>query len=273
MSNLVKRSVSGIVFLALVITALLWRAEAYFFIFLFFIGVMMSEYLNISIRESKRHLKDLAIGTGAIIFIVTYWTVGFGVDLKWFCIVPLMLTVTVSSVLFSSQPDNYKYLPYLLTSVVYIAIPFSMCHLIVFTDGTFNALPLLAVLILLWSSDVGAYVFGMTLRNIFPQKLCPAISPKKTVIGYVGGLAVTLLAGYLLSSTGMLDCGTVHSLVIALIVNITGTIGDLAESQFKRHFDVKDSGRIMPGHGGLLDRFDGALLAFPASISYLILIS
>jgi len=273
MSNLVTRTISGIVFLALVITALLWRSEAYFVIFLFFMIVIMSEYLTISIRERHYFPVVTAILTGAALFIITYCTAGFGLDTKWICLVPVMLIVTISSVLFSTKPDNYRFLPYLLTSVVYIAIPFSMCNLIIFTDGTFNARPLLAILILLWSSDVGAYIFGITLRNIFPAKLCPAISPQKTVIGYIGGLVVTILAGYILSVTGMFECGALHSMMIALVVNVTGTVGDLAESQFKRHFEVKDSGRIMPGHGGLLDRFDGALLAFGASISYILLIN
>lgn len=273
MSNLVKRTISGIVFLALVISSLLWRAEAFFCIFLFFLIVMMREYLNISIKESKKHLRVLTTLTGAVLFIITYYAVGSGINLKWLCVVPLLLILNISAVLFSKQPDSYKHLPYMLTPVLYIAIPLSMCNLIVYEGGSFNAVPLLAVLIMLWSSDVGAYIFGMTLRNVFPKKLCPDISPKKTVIGYIGGLFTTLAAGYIIDLSGMITCGLFHTLVLAIIVNVTGTIGDLAESQFKRHFDVKDSGRIMPGHGGLLDRFDGALLAFPAAISYLLLIN
>lgn len=280
MSNLLKRTVSGAVFLALVITALLWNEEAYLFVFLLFMLIMMMEYLKISTGYKESGDADhfpqaMAICAGLVLFYMTFDMKGNLSNLKNLHLVFLVILfiLTIASVLFSKRPDQYRILPYLFTSVVYIALPFSMCNLIVFQDGTFNATPLLAVLILLWSSDVGAYIFGMTLRNIFPMKLCPSISPKKTVIGYVGGLIITLLAGYILAKTGMLGCGIIHSLIIAAIVNVTGTIGDLAESQFKRHFGIKDSGNIMPGHGGLLDRFDGALLAFPAAVTYLLLIN
>jgi len=273
MSNLATRTISGIIFLLVIITALRWRAEAYGLIFFFITCTMMCEYIRISTGKIRNNSQMLAVLSGAALFVISYLITADGIDLKWLCIIPVLTVMTISSVLFGANPDDYSVLPYLLAPITYIAIPFSMCNVIVFSEGNFNALPLLAILIMLWSSDVGAYVFGLTLRNVFPKKLCPSISPKKTVVGYAGGLVVTLLAGVLISTTGVIDCSVAHSLGLALIVNITGTIGDLAESQFKRHFNVKDSGTIMPGHGGLLDRFDGALLAFPAAISYLLLIN
>lgn len=126
-------------------------------------------------------------------------------------------------------------------------------------------------MIILWSSDVGAYIFGMTFGQKHGHKLFPSISPKKSWEGYWGSLFTSLLAGYLLYRFSLLPTGIAHALVIALIINIFGTLGDLAESQLKRHFGVKDAGKIMPGHGGLLDRFDGAILSFPVAIAYLMI--
>ena len=155
---------------------------------------------------------------------------------------------------------------------MYIALPFALTNLIVFTpDGGFNGRVLLAVMIIIWSSDVGAYLSGMTFGQRHGHKLFPSISPKKSWEGYFGGLFLSLAAGWCVGYFSMVDYPWYHCLILALLVNISSTIGDLVESQLKRNFGVKDAGRIMPGHGGLLDRFDGALLAFPVSVLYITL--
>ncbi|MBQ0006678.1 MAG: phosphatidate cytidylyltransferase [Alistipes sp.] len=271
MNNLVTRTISGIVFLAVIIASLLWRAEAFGLVFLFITLTMMTEYIRISVKKIRCIPYLLTLLCGAALFTVSFCVFGYEADTRWFLSVIIVLILIITSTLIGHDSDYYRILPFLMTPILYIAVPFSLCCIAVFDNGDFNALPLLAILIMLWCSDVGAYVFGMTLRRFFSKKLCPSISPKKTVIGYIGSLVSSLTAGYILSETGMLQCSILHALIISFIVNVTGTIGDLAESQFKRHFDVKDSGRIMPGHGGLLDRFDGALLAFPASISYILI--
>ena len=120
-------------------------------------------------------------------------------------------------------------------------------------------------------SDVGAYLFGMAFGQKHGHKLFPSISPKKSWEGYFGGLALSLAAGWCTGYFHLIDFPWYHCLILALLVNISSTIGDLVESQLKRNFGVKDAGRIMPGHGGLLDRFDGALLAFPVSVLYITL--
>ena len=126
-------------------------------------------------------------------------------------------------------------------------------------------------MIIIWSSDVGAYLFGMAFGQKHGHKLFPSISPKKSWEGYFGGLALSLAAGWCVGYFSMVDYPWYHCLILALLVNISSTIGDLVESQLKRNFGVKDAGSIMPGHGGLLDRFDGALLAFPVSVLYITL--
>ncbi len=271
MNNLVTRTISGTVFLTVIIASLLWRAEAFGLVFLFITLTMMCEYIRISVGKIRPLPHLLTLLCGAALFTVSFCVSGYGADIRWFLSVIIFLIFIITSTLIGHDSDYYRILPFLLTPILYIAVPFSLSCIAVFDHGDFNALPLLAILIMLWCSDVGAYIFGMTLRRFFTKKLCPSISPKKTVVGYVGSLVTALTAGYILSETGMLTCGILHALALSLIVNVAGTIGDLAESQFKRHFDVKDSGRIMPGHGGLLDRFDGALLAFPASITYILI--
>jgi phosphatidate cytidylyltransferase len=116
-------------------------------------------------------------------------------------------------------------------------------------------------------------VFGVLFGKNGKHKLFPSISPKKSWEGFVGGVVVALLTGYVLWWVNFIPYNLIHVLAASLLIAVFGTFGDLVESMLKRSADVKDSGKIMPGHGGLLDRFDAALLAFPAVFIYLLLLN
>lgn len=271
MNNVITRSISGILFLFVLISSLLWRAELFGLVFLFITVAMMTEYIQISVG-GLRHLPQLlTLLCGGVLFLVSYCVFHYGADMKWYLSAVILTILIITTILTGHDSDYYKTLPYLLTSIIYIAVPLSLSCIAAFDNGNFNAHPLLAVFIIIWSSDTGAYVFGMTLRRWFTKQLCPSISPKKTIIGYIGSLVISIAAGYLIFLTGLLQCEICQAIILAVIINVTATVGDLSESQFKRHFNVKDSGRIIPGHGGFLDRFDGALLALPTAISYLMI--
>ena len=122
---------------------------------------------------------------------------------------------------------------------------------------------------MIWCSDVGAFAFGISLGKIFPQKLFPSVSPKKTWIGFIGGLVSSVLAAFALYEFGILKFPLIHCLILSFIMSVTGVYGDLFESQWKRVYGVKDSGKIIPGHGGFLDRFDSTLMAMPFGAIYL----
>ena len=123
---------------------------------------------------------------------------------------------------------------------------------------------------IIWGSDVGAYIFGITLGQRYGKKLFPSISPKKSWIGFWGGMAMAIALAVGLHYLGMLPFDLPHCIAMSVLLNVTGVYGDLIESQWKRHYEVKDSGNIIPGHGGLLDRFDSALIAIPIGIIYLV---
>ena len=142
----------------------------------------------------------------------------------------------------------------------------------VFKGETFDGTLMLAFFIVIWASDTGAYCFGMLFgQKLWPAKLCPAISPKKSWAGAVGGMVASLLAAYILKLVGWLPYSLVHVLILAAVMNVLGVFGDLFESLWKRQAGVKDSGNLLPGHGGLLDRFDSSLFAMPAGYVYLLL--
>ena len=272
MKNLLIRTLSGAVFLALFLTAMLWHPAAYGVIFMITVFIIMLEYLNITVGSKEKTASILAVITALLAFMLFFFHAGFGLDGKWLLILPVMVTLIATAILFCKESDAYRTTPFILTSLVYIALPFALTNLIVFTpDGGFNGRVLLAVMIIIWSSDVGAYLSGMAFGQRHGHKLFPSISPKKSWEGYFGGLFLSLAAGWCVGYFSMVDYPWYHCLILALLVNISSTIGDLVESQLKRNFGVKDAGSIMPGHGGLLDRFDGALLAFPVSVLYITL--
>ena len=127
----------------------------------------------------------------------------------------------------------------------------------------------LSVFIFLWTSDTGAYLCGSMLHKRFPAKLFERISPNKSWVGSIGGGVLCVVVALVLAHFFPEKLDLVHWVGLGLTVCVFGTWGDLVESLFKRQLGVKDSGHILPGHGGMLDRFDSSLLAIPAAVLYL----
>lgn len=184
------------------------------------------------------------------------WPSAFAVALA-----ALLFLLSVAWLLLRGTPDPIAEVGVLLMTITLLALPFGLlAHF--FAHGEWM---LIGFMILLWTNDTGAYLVG---RSIGRTPLLPAVSPKKTVEGLVGGVALTLLVAWGLSlAIPVPDPGS--WLCCGAIIAVTSTLGDLLESAFKRACGVKDSGTLLPGHGGVLDRFDGFLLAAPATILYL----
>jgi phosphatidate cytidylyltransferase len=143
--------------------------------------------------------------------------------------------------------------------ILYVSLPMAFFNIVAFGNGDYDYRRVFALLFLIWASDIGAYAVGRTFGK---RKLAPKISPGKTWEGWAGGFAMTLLVGWAIGFM-LPDMPLTHRLVAAGVVAVFAPLGDLAESMLKRSVGVKDSGSIMPGHGGLLDRFDAFLLVLP----------
>jgi phosphatidate cytidylyltransferase len=159
-----------------------------------------------------------------------------------------------------------------LFAAFFIGVPFGLLfHFIQYkgTHQSYSGEYLLYFFILLWTNDTMAYLSGKFLGR---HKLWERISPKKTWEGFFGGLVFTILAAFIIRYYAKMELPMVLFLIIPIVVSVFGTLGDLAESHLKRQAGVKDSGNIMPGHGGVLDRFDGILLSVPALFLFLSLI-
>ena len=166
----------------------------------------------------------------------------------------LLLIVTVVS----KNAFTYDDAAFLLLSVLYIGISFYYFYHT--RAGEAGLAAILFVLITIWVTDSGAYFVG---RSLGKRKLWPEISPNKTVEGFFGGIACAIIASILFYFFNVLDYNIGKMMIIALLIAVFGQLGDLVQSAYKRHYGVKDSGNLLPGHGGILDRFDSLLFVLP----------
>lgn len=277
------RSISGIIFLAIMVGSMFLSPIAFGAVMAFAVGLMLYEYLFMTLNVRFKLAQGLTIAAGVTLYILVYLFKAYNIDPRWFYLMTIPLSSIFISLLYykgetedgtSNTDDIYKMHPFLFTSLIYIALPFSLTSFILFdSDLNYKPLLLLSMFIIMWASDVGAYVFGMLFGQKGGHKLFPSISPKKSWEGFFGGLFCGLLAGVLVWLFSLTDFSLSHNIIISLIISLTGVTGDLVESQLKRNFGVKDSGKLMPGHGGLLDRFDATLISFPLAITYIKLFS
>jgi phosphatidate cytidylyltransferase len=171
--------------------------------------------------------------------------------------------------LYRKTEQPFHQIAYTFLGLIYTLLPFIFFMAMAFLQQDFNFHLPLGFILLLWTNDTFAYLAG---RKLGKNKLFERHSPKKTWEGFIGGIIAAVLVGFVISRYFQ-EVSTLHWIVIALIISIFGTMSDLVESMLKRSINIKDSGSILPGHGGLLDRFDGLLLAAPLVFIYLYLFS
>lgn len=277
-SNLIVRTVTGVLFVAVMVTGMAFRPEALILLFALITGLTTWEYCGIVNQR-----EDISVNR----FITTAAAVYLNLAFAGYCsgvtppavFIPYLLTIVYLLVaeLYLKQPNPVNDWAYTMLSQLYIALPLSMVHVLAFMstppDGAvrFVGLVPLSVFVFLWVNDTGAYCAGSLLGR---HKLFPRVSPGKTWEGSVGGGVFVLIAAAVIGHLAN-QGDTPHLLGIpqwmglGLVVTVFGTWGDLVESLLKRTWGIKDSGKLLPGHGGMLDRFDSSLLAIPAAVIYL----
>lgn len=273
MNNSVVRTISGTVLIVLVASCLLINQYLYAAFAIFLMCSMLYEFYKMTMGDKYRFSRILGIAAGVVAFSLAFLKGMFDLELKFICLalVPVFI-IMLNSLLVKDKSEFFKFAA-IYTGLVYIVIPIALSNLVVFKDGEFNGLLLLCFFIIIWGSDVGGYVFGMAFGQKYGKKLCPSISPKKSWIGFWGGLLFAILATHILHVAGLLGIPFWHGAVLAVIMHVGGVVGDLFESQWKRCCGIKDSGSVIPGHGGMLDRFDSTLVAMPLGALYLALVN
>lgn len=274
MNNLTLRTITGIAFVLVIVASLMLKPLLFGAVFLTVMLFSLDEFYNISMGDEYPAQRRLALLTSTVFFITVYSHVRYGISISWLCLSFLLLLTIGISFIFLTREErvNLEKLPLVYTGLAYIALPIGLSPFLVYRCGYFDGKLLLAFFVLIWISDIGAYCLG----SIFGQKensrkLAPSISPKKSWVGFWSGILFSIIASVVLYYTGLLPFKLVQCVSLAIIISVSGVCGDLFESVWKRHYGVKDSGNCIPGHGGMLDRFDSSFFAVPIACIYLTL--
>ena len=280
MKNFIIRAITGVIFVAAIVASFL-RPEAMVLLFSIVTGLTIWEFTGlVNERENVTINRFICTVAGVYFFFaMTYFCSDlYGGVAKSVVFIPYLITIIYLLIaeLYLKQDDPIQDWAYTMLSQMYIALPFSMLNVLAFTSDSsgvvvFNTLLPLSVFVFLWMNDTGAYCVGSLIGR---HKLFPRISPGKSWEGSIGGAVVVLAVAAAISiyiDDVMLTLP--QWLGLGLVVVVFGTWGDLVESLFKRTLGIKDSGNILPGHGGMLDRFDSSLLAIPAAVVYLYTLS
>tara|TARA_R110002126_G_scaffold124451_3_gene266494 strand:+ start:70443 stop:71237 length:795 start_codon:yes stop_codon:yes gene_type:complete len=260
MRNLFKRIFSGIVYILIFISAILFSKESYIVLITLFGFLCIWEFSKMAALKNYAAYLFFPF----LLFLLMKRQESFATTIV--LTITLLSSLSLIYQLFTNKEIKFTNDRSKLGVTIRYVI-FSMCFLILlpFYENSFHPSLMISILSIIWVNDSFAFLIG---KNFGKNKLFPSVSPKKTVEGLLGGLVFSLLAGLFISKIN-LDFSLLNWLIIAVIVSLIGTIGDLVESKFKRQANIKDSGNIMPGHGGILDRLDSLLFAAPFVYLYI----
>lgn len=282
MNETLKRTISGAVYIALLLTSILFSTESFIILFGIFLVIATYEFCNL-VKINKYFAILFVSVFYSIVSLISFYktetesyiskilkentllTVNTDKLFSVLLIITLIISIKCIVFLFDdtqiiSKVSKYIYL------IGYVMLPFLFIVKISFGIAAYNPKIIIGLFILIWTNDTFAYLVG---KSIGKHKLFERISPKKTIEGFFGGVVFAAFAGFLISKFYIQPTPEFSNksiliwMIIALIVSVFGTIGDLIESKFKRIAGVKDSGSIMPGHGGVLDRLDSVIFVAP----------
>ncbi len=271
--NLFKRAAAGVIYVAIILFALLGGEYAFLAIFGLFLAVALYEFFRMAAGDScKTACKIFQIVSGLVIYF------SFFLFLKKISLIAFPYAIAAYvlmlflSTIFIKRKDIIQTTAYSLLGHIYITLPLSILLFIsqrygnIIGLGNFNNLFVLAIFVLIWINDTGAFLFGSLFGK---HRLIERISPKKSVEGFIFGIVISVIAAIIFSHYFQ-SISIYLWISIGLITSVFASLGDLFESLLKRTFGVKDSGNLIPGHGGILDRIDSLLIVFPAIFLFLL---
>lgn len=270
-SNKMKTRAITAFFFTIVMLASLYSGPYVFGGFYLLLSVFaLAEFYKLIKTAGIRAHRNAGLVTGSLIFIMAAVNHYYEIDVKYrLLLIPLLFSVFLAE-LYRKEKMPFTNISYTFAGFIYVTVPFCFFFSLGFMNasGSYSFHLPLAFLLMLWASDTGAYLFG---RKLGSHKLFERHSPKKTWEGFFGGVLTSVLVSVAVSWFFKEISVWVWAGMAVLIVTF-GTLGDLVESMLKRSLNAKDSGTLLPGHGGLLDRFDGLLIAAPIVYVYLYLV-
>jgi phosphatidate cytidylyltransferase len=275
MQGLLRRGATAAIFVVVMLAGLFGGPYSFVLLFAIITGICLWEYLGMVLikdtrRDKIRKIVGLIMG---ILPVVLSAMTNLEVikDPETFVIFTSLLFspfifMAFIYELFTKSDQPFANIAYIVLGIIYIGVPFALLDFIAFDGEHFYANTVFGILVLTWMNDTGAYLVGSRFGK---TPLLPRVSPKKTWEGSIGGGVITFISALVLYFT-INELRIVDWLVLAAIVSIFASLGDLVESLLKRSVDMKDSGTLLPGHGGLLDRFDGFIFCLPFAAAYLL---
>jgi phosphatidate cytidylyltransferase len=265
-NNLTQRIIAGLIGALIIIPSIIYHEWSYFVVFFIICMLTQWEFYRVVGLDGYLPLKTWGTLTGLVTFTLTFLIQrGTITEFWYFLMLPFFYGIFFIKLYRKDTLKPFTSIAFTLLGVIYVAFPFSLLNFTAFTFKYYDYQLVLGPLFILWSSDIGAYFAGSRFGR---RKLFERVSPKKTWEGLLGGFILASFMAYGLSIY-FTDLNLFQWEILAAILVITGTYGDLIESMFKRSMEVKDSGDAIPGHGGFLDRFDALLIASPFITAFL----
>lgn len=265
LNNLQQRIIVAVLGAGLFVGGIIFNEWSYFILFLLLGLLGLSEFYKLIKTQGINANKYIGLILGGVLFISVFLIEKDLMPLELlYLMLPLLWLVFVLE-LHRKKAQPFTNIAFTLLGVAYVAVPFSLLHQLAYLNEDYSWQPILGLLLLIWAADTGAYIIG---KNFGKHKLLERVSPGKTWEGWVGGAVLAVVVAYVLALF-LQDLEMYQWIGIAILVAVFGVLGDLVESLLKRSLGVKDSGTLLPGHGGILDRFDSLLLAIPFIVAFL----
>ena len=277
MKNFILRTITAIGIVAVQVLCTYLSQYSLAALFLLLTALTVNEYIKIMSQRGEVAVSRPIVIAGSCYLFFVFWfnSLTRGESLALFFPYLLFLIYCYIKELFGKQPNPIANLGTIMLSQMYVVLPLSLINVLAFTpfecfhsEAPYYAITL-AIYIFIWINDTGAYLSGITLGK---HKMFPRISPKKSWEGAIGGALATIASAFIVAHLYTF-MELWQWIGMAIVVILAGTFGDLTESMMKRQLDIKDSGHILPGHGGFLDRLDSMLFAIPAVVAYLLALS
>ncbi len=276
MKNFIQRAITGAIFVAVLVGCILGSPISFGLLFALISALAINEFCNLVNKEDGVQVnKPICILAGVFLFLCFHYTGTHPSGAAIFIPYLILFLHLMISQLYLKKENPLHNWAYAMLSQMYIALPFALLNVLAFHSvgsesvSSYNAILPLSIFIFNWVNDTGAYCTGMLFGK---HRLFERISPKKSWEGSIGGGVFSIIAAFVMAHFFPFMSSPVW-VGLALTVVVFGTWGDLTESLLKRHLGIKDSGNFLPGHGGILDRFDSSIMAIPAAVVYLFIVS